>query len=41
MVADALVRTQVELGPDVVGEAAGKSVVPSFAVQQAAPTDRK
>jgi lysophospholipase L1-like esterase len=41
MVADALVRTQVELGPDVVGEAAGKSVVPSFAVQQAAPTDGK
>ena len=39
MVADALVRTQVELGPDIVGEAAGKSVVPSFAVQQAAPTD--
>jgi lysophospholipase L1-like esterase len=39
MVADALVRTQVELGPDVVGEAAGKSVVPSVAVQQAAPTD--
>jgi len=41
MVADALVRTQVELGPDVVGEAVGKSVVPSFAVQQAAPTDGK
>ena len=41
MVADALVRTQVELGPDVIGEAAGKSVVPSFAVQQAAPTDGK
>jgi len=41
MVADALVRTQVELGPDVKGEAAGKSVVPSFAVQQAAPTDGK
>jgi lysophospholipase L1-like esterase len=32
MVADALVRTQVELGPDVMGEAAGKSVVPAFAV---------
>jgi len=41
MVADALVRTQVELGPDVIGEAVGKSVVPSFAVQQAAPTDGK
>ena len=41
MVADALVRTQVELGPDVIGEAAGKSVVPSFAVSQAAPTDGK
>lgn len=41
MVADALVRTQVELGPDVIGEAAGKSVVPSFTVQQAAPTDGK
>ena len=41
MVADALVRTQVELGPDVIGEAAGKSVVPSFAPQQAAPTDGK
>ena len=41
MVADALVRTQVELGPDVVGEAVGKSVVPSFAVQQTAPTDGK
>ncbi len=39
MVADSLVRTQVELGPDVIGEAAGKSVVPSFATQQAAPTD--
>ena len=41
MVADALVRTQVELGPDVIGEAAGKSVVPSFAPQQAAPTNGK
>lgn len=41
MVADAVVRTQVELGPDVVGEAAGKSVVPTFAVQQAAATDGK
>lgn len=41
IVADNLVRTQVELGPDVVGEAMGKSVVPSFAVQQAAPTDGK
>jgi lysophospholipase L1-like esterase len=41
MVADNLVRTQVELGPDVKGEAAGKSVVPSFAPQQAAPTDGK
>ena len=41
MVADALVRTQVELGPDVIGEPAGKSVVSSFAVQQAAPTDGK
>jgi lysophospholipase L1-like esterase len=41
MVADALVRTQVELGPDVKGEATGKSVVPNFAVQQAAPTDGK
>ncbi len=41
MVADAVVRTQVELGPDVVGEAAGKSVVPVFAVMQAAPTDGK
>jgi len=30
MVADAVVRTLVELGPDVKGEAAGKSVVPSF-----------
>jgi lysophospholipase L1-like esterase len=30
MVADAMVRTLVELGPDVKGEAAGKSVVPSF-----------
>jgi len=35
MVADALVRTQVELGPDVKGEAAGKSVVPVFAPKQA------
>jgi hypothetical protein len=41
MVVDNLVRTQVELGPDVIGEAAGKSVVPSFAVQQASPTDGK
>ncbi len=41
MVADALVRTQVELGPDVKGEAAGKSVVPSFAPRQASPTDGK
>jgi lysophospholipase L1-like esterase len=41
MVADNLARTQVELGPDVIGEAAGKSVVPSFATQQAAPTDGK
>jgi lysophospholipase L1-like esterase len=41
MVADALVRTQVELGPDVKGEAVGKSVVPAFAPQQAAPTDGK
>ncbi len=41
MVADNLVRTQVELGPDVIGEALGKSVVPNFAVQQAAPTDGK
>jgi lysophospholipase L1-like esterase len=41
MVADALVRTQVELGPDVIGEAAGKSVVPVFAVAQPAPTDGK
>jgi len=41
MVADNLVRTQVELGPDVKGEAAGKSVVPSFAAKQAAPTDGK
>jgi lysophospholipase L1-like esterase len=41
MVADALVRTQVELGPDVKGEAAGKSVVPSTVRQQAAPTDGK
>ncbi len=31
MVADAVVRTQVELASDVVGEPAGKSVVPSFA----------
>ena len=30
IVADQLVRTQVELGPDVKGEAQGKSVVPSF-----------
>ncbi|ADW69716.1 GDSL-type esterase/lipase family protein [Granulicella tundricola] len=41
IVADNLVRTQVELGPDVVGEAAGKSIVPTFAVTQAAPTDGK
>ena len=41
MVADTLVRTQVELGPDVIGEAAGKSVIPSFAPQQGAPTDGK
>ncbi len=41
MVADALVRTQVELGPDVIGEPAGKSVVPSFAPKQPAPTDGK
>jgi len=41
MVADNLVRTLVELGPDVIGEPAGKSVVPMFAVQQAAPTDGK
>jgi lysophospholipase L1-like esterase len=39
MVADNLIRTQVELGPDVKGEPAGKSVVPNFAPQQAAPTD--
>jgi lysophospholipase L1-like esterase len=39
MVADNLVRTQVELGPDVKGEALGKSVVPTFAAKQAAPTD--
>jgi lysophospholipase L1-like esterase len=39
MVADNLVRTQVELGPDVIGEVMGKSVVPTFAPQQAAPTD--
>jgi lysophospholipase L1-like esterase len=30
MVADTLVRTQVELGPDVIGEPAGKSIVPTF-----------
>jgi lysophospholipase L1-like esterase len=30
IVADNMVRTLVELGPDVKGEAAGKSVVPSF-----------
>ena len=41
MVADNLVRTQVELGPDVIGEPSGKSIVPSFAPQQAAPTDGK
>ncbi len=41
MVADALIRTQVELGPDVIGEPAGKSVVPTFAPQQASPTDGK
>ena len=31
MVADALIRTEVELGPDVKGEVAGKSIVPIFA----------
>ncbi len=36
IVADQLVRTEVELGPDVVGEAAGKSVAPSFANKAAA-----
>ena len=41
MVADALVRTQVELGPDVKGEAVGKGVVPVFAVMQASPVDGK
>ncbi len=30
MVADALVRTQAELRPDLVDEAAGKSAVPNF-----------
>ncbi len=30
IVADQLVRTQVELGPDVIGEPAGKSVIPTF-----------
>ena len=39
MVADQLVRTQVELGPDVKGEAQGHSVVPAFAPAQAAPVD--
>jgi lysophospholipase L1-like esterase len=34
MVADALIRTQVELGPDVIGEPAGKSIVPSFPLPQ-------
>ena len=41
MVADTLVRTQVELGPDVKGEAVGKSVVPTTVRPQAAPTDGK
>ena len=36
MVADQLVRTQVELGPDVIGEAEGKSIVPSFTAAQPA-----
>ncbi len=36
MVADAVVRTQVELASDVVGESAGKGVVPSFARSGAA-----
>ena len=40
MVADALVRTQVELGPDVVGEPAGHSVVPSIAPRQVAPAHK-
>jgi lysophospholipase L1-like esterase len=35
MVADNLVRTQVELGPDVVGEPVRAAMMP----QQAAPTD--
>jgi len=35
MVADNLVRTQVELGPDVIGVPVGSTVMP----QQAAPTD--
>jgi lysophospholipase L1-like esterase len=39
MVADNLVRTQVELGPDVVGEPAKVAAAPM--VQQAAPTDGK
>jgi lysophospholipase L1-like esterase len=30
IVADQLIRTEVELGPDVVGEPTGKSVVPTF-----------
>ena len=36
MVADELARQQVELGPDVVGEAVGKSVTPGLTLHQAA-----
>jgi hypothetical protein len=39
MVADNLIRTQVELGLDVVGEPAKVAAAPM--VQQAAPTDGK
>ena len=41
MVADQLIRTQVELGPDVIGEAEGKGIVPTFAASQPAPTEGK
>lgn len=41
IVADQLVRTQVELGPDVRGEAEGRSVVPSFAGKSVAAEGAK
>ena len=37
IVADQLVRTQVELGPDVTGEPTGKSIIPTYAPTEVAP----